>query len=74
MTLARGYAAGPTLAFASDKTLIRAYLEGGIRNADRAILETGPPLFESDDMRQGVDTVVKLGAKKLIGNVNFKGR
>jgi enoyl-CoA hydratase/carnithine racemase len=73
-TLARSYAAGPTLALAADKALIRAYLEGGIRDADRAILESGPPLFESDDMRSAVDTVVKLGARKLIGNVDFRGR
>jgi enoyl-CoA hydratase/carnithine racemase len=73
-TLARGYAAGPTLAFAADKALIRAYLDSGIRNADRAILESGPALFESDDMHAGVNTVVNYGAKKLIGNVPFKGR
>jgi enoyl-CoA hydratase/carnithine racemase len=72
--LVRRYAAGPTRAFATGKALVRAYLEGGVRNADRAILESASPLFETDDMRRGVETVLQLGARKLTGNVEFTGR
>jgi enoyl-CoA hydratase/carnithine racemase len=72
--LARGYAAGPTRAFATGKALIRAHLDGGIRTADRALLESAPPLFETEDMRRGVETVLQLGARKAIGTVKFSGR
>ena len=44
---------GPTLAYAAGKRMVRAYLEGGTRAADKVVDEVAPPLFESEDMRAG---------------------
>ena len=72
--LARHYAAGPTRAFAAGKALVRGYLDGGIRNADRAILESATPLLESADMRLGVATLLELGGRNFLGKAQFTGR
>lgn len=71
--LARRYAAGPTQAFATGKALIRTYLDSGVRQADRVILDIAPALFETDDMRTAVDLLLAKGAKALIGGVEFTG-
>src|SRR5271168_2239812 len=42
-------AKGPTLAYAVGKQAVRAYLEGGVRAADRAVDEFAPSLFASED-------------------------
>jgi enoyl-CoA hydratase/carnithine racemase len=72
--LARRYAAGPTRALAAGKTLIRAYLDGDMRAADRAVLESAAPLFDTEDMRHGVHTMLTLGGRKFLGKAEFKGR
>src|ERR1700751_446529 len=46
-------ARGPTLAFAVGKRIVRAYLDGGVRAADRVVDEVAPTLFDSEDMRAG---------------------
>src|SRR6202158_1363710 len=46
---ARAFAArlakGPTLAYAAGKRIVRAYLDGGTRAAERGVAASGPPLF-----------------------------
>jgi enoyl-CoA hydratase/carnithine racemase len=67
-------AAGPTRAHAVTKRLIRAYLDGGTRAADRTILDLAPPLFETEDMKGGVATLLEHGARELARRAHFEGR
>ncbi|MGC2324431.1 MAG: enoyl-CoA hydratase/isomerase family protein [Terriglobales bacterium] len=67
-------ASGPTLAYAAGKRMVRAYLEGGTRAADRVVDEVGPPLFHSEDMRAAVDALVQYGARSFRDKVVFQGR
>jgi enoyl-CoA hydratase/carnithine racemase len=65
---------GPTLAYAAGKRIVRAYLEGGVRAADRVVDEVGPPLFQSEDMRAAVAALVEHGARNFRDKVIFQGR
>jgi enoyl-CoA hydratase/carnithine racemase len=67
-------ASGATLAFAAGKKIVRAYLEGGIRNADRAVAEIAPELFETADMRAGVQGLLEHGPREFRKKVVFDGR
>jgi enoyl-CoA hydratase/carnithine racemase len=67
-------ASGPTLAYAAGKRMVRAYLEGGIRAADKLVGEVGPPLFQSEDMRAAVAALVEHGARNFRDKVVFHGR
>src|SRR5208283_4126814 len=44
---------GATIAYAAGKRIVRAYLDGGVRAADKVVDEVAPPLFATD-MRAGV--------------------
>lgn len=74
LSLARRYAAGPTRALAAGKTLIRAATEAAISNADRALLDVAPGLFETRDMQGGVAALLEHGSRAVIGKVRFRGR
>src|SRR5713101_2708758 len=65
---------GPTLAYAAGKRIVRAYVEGGVRAADRAVDEVAPPLFESEDMRAGVAGLLEHGPRSFRDKVVFQGR
>ena len=65
---------GPTLAYAAGKRMVRAYLDSGIRAADRVVGEVGPPLFQSKDMRAAVAALVEHGARNFRDKVIFQGR
>ncbi len=65
---------GPTLAYAAGKRMVRGYLDGGIRAADKLVAEVGPPLFQSEDMRAAVSALVEHGARKFRDKVIFRGR
>lgn len=65
---------GPTLAYAAGKRLVRAFLEGGVRAADKIVDEVAPPLFQSEDMRVGVAALVEHGARNFRDKVIFQGR
>ncbi|HYN14500.1 MAG TPA: enoyl-CoA hydratase/isomerase family protein [Terriglobales bacterium] len=65
---------GPTLAYAAGKRIVRAYLEGGVRAADRVVDEVAPPLFQSEDMRVAVAALVEHGARSFRDKVFFQGR
>jgi enoyl-CoA hydratase/carnithine racemase len=67
-------AAGPTLAYAAGKRIVRAHLEGGVRAADQVVDEVAPPLFESEDMRAGVAALLEHGPRHFRGKVVFRGR
>ncbi|MGO9602405.1 MAG: enoyl-CoA hydratase/isomerase family protein [Candidatus Binataceae bacterium] len=67
-------ATGPTIALAAGKRIVRAYLEGGVRAADKVIDEVAPPLFDSEDMRAGVDGLLQYGPRAFRDKVIFRGR
>src|SRR5271154_4262106 len=65
---------GATLAYAAGKRIVRAYLEGGVRAADKVVDEVAPPLFESEDMRAGVAGLLEHGPRSFRDKVIFRGR
>jgi enoyl-CoA hydratase/carnithine racemase len=67
-------ASGATLAFAAGKKIVRAYLERGIRAADALVDEIAPALFETADMRAGVDGLIEHGPRQFRDKVIFQGR
>jgi hypothetical protein len=67
-------ASGPTLAYAAGKRIVRAYLDGGIRAADKLVDDVAPPLFQSEDMRAAVAALVEYGARNFRDKVVFQGR
>ena len=74
MAFAERLARGATLAFAAGKKIVRAYLEGGIRNADRVVSEIAPALFETADMRAGVQGLLEHGPREFREKIVFDGR
>ena len=67
-------ASGATLAYAAGKRFVRAYLERGIRAADALVDEMAPALFETADMRAGVDGLLEHGPRQFRNKVIFQGR
>src|SRR5271156_5760197 len=65
---------GATLALAAGKRIVRAYLEHGVRAADKVVDEVAPPLFESEDMRAGVAGLLEHGPRGFRDKVIFRGR
>ncbi len=65
---------GPTLAYAAGKRIVRAYLDGGIRAADKVVDEVAPPLFATEDMRAGVAGLLEHGPRTFRDKVVFHGR
>jgi hypothetical protein len=51
-----------------------AYLDAGVRAADRVVGEAAPALFDSEDMRAGVAGVLEHGVRNFRGKVVFNGR
>ena len=73
-TFAERLARGATLAFPAGKKFVRAYLEGGIRKADEMVGELAPSLFDSADMRAGVQALLQHGPGQFRAKVAFHGR
>jgi enoyl-CoA hydratase/carnithine racemase len=69
MKFATELAAGPTLAHAATKRLVRTYLEEGARGADARVREIASALFDTDDLKGAVDSFLRDGP----GNATFKG-
>ena len=67
---ARKLANGPTLAHAATKTLVRAFLDGGVRGADRDTPQIVGPLFDTEDLQNAVKSFLREGP----GKATFKGR
>ena len=70
LSAARKLAAGPTLANAATKRMVRAYLEHGVRGADERVGEIAAPLFATEDLQNAVKTFLDEGP----GKATFKGR
>jgi enoyl-CoA hydratase len=66
---ARRLASGPTLAHHATKRIVRAFLEDGVRGADRVTAEIGPPLYETEDLKRAVESFLEEGP----GKATFRG-
>ncbi len=69
MTLAKRLAAGPTVAHAATKRMVRAFLDEGVRGADARIGEIAGPLFDTEDLKEAVRSFLEQGP----GKATFKG-
>jgi enoyl-CoA hydratase/carnithine racemase len=67
---ARRLAAGPTLAHAATKHMIRLAVEDGVEAADAALPEQGAKVMASDDLQNGARTLLEKGP----GHATFTGR
>lgn len=70
MAFARELAAGPTLAHAATKRILRAYREGGVEAADGITPGEFSGLFASEDLRGAVRSFLDEGP----GKATFRGR
>jgi enoyl-CoA hydratase len=71
MKFAEHLAVGPPKAHDATKRMVRAFLdEGGVRGADKHVGDTVAPLFETEDLRNAVQTFLKEGP----GKATFEGR
>lgn len=70
MRFAERLASGPTVAHGETKRIVRAYLRGGIDEADRVTPEAFSGLFESEDLQGAVRTFIEKGP----GKATFEGR
>jgi enoyl-CoA hydratase/carnithine racemase len=68
--LAERLAAGPTRAHAATKEILRAYLEGGVDQANAITAEAAGRLWDTEDLRQGVKSFLADGP----GQATFHGR
>ena len=63
-------AAGPTLAHAITKRVVRTAIDSGLRAADLSIPELSAPLFDSSDLVSGIASLLKNGP----GKATFEGK
>jgi enoyl-CoA hydratase/carnithine racemase len=63
-------AAGPTLAHAASKRMIRLAVDEGVEAADQALPEAGAKVMASEDLQNGAKTLLEKGP----GNASFEGR
>ena len=70
LDFARRLAAGPTLANAATKRMVRAFLEHGVRGADDRVGEIAGSLFATEDLQNAVDKFLAEGP----GKAEFHGR
>jgi enoyl-CoA hydratase len=69
LRFAQRLASGPTRAHHATKRIVRAFLDDGVRGADAVTAEIGAPLFETDDLRQAVESFLTEGP----GKASFQG-
>jgi enoyl-CoA hydratase/carnithine racemase len=70
MRFAQRLASGPTKAHAATKRIVRAYLRGGIDEADRMTSEQFAELFATEDLQNAVKSFLAEGP----GKATFEGR
>ena len=70
MRFAERLANGPTIAHGETKRIVRAYLRGGVEEADRVTPEVFSGLFATEDLRGGVKSFLEEGP----GKAEFQGR
>ena len=61
---------GPTLAYGAVTTLIQETVNNGVLAADNILPKIAAPLFESDDMKSGIQSLLEHGP----GNAVFAGK
>jgi enoyl-CoA hydratase len=69
--LAAELAAGPTVAHAMTKQILRRFREGGMPAADEAVRTEAADLFASEDLQNAVKTFLEHGGP---GHAKFEGR
>jgi enoyl-CoA hydratase len=69
MAFAHRLADGPTKAHGATKQIVRAYLRGGVEEADRVTPEVAGALFETEDLQGAVRSFLSDGP----GKATFKG-
>ena len=69
MKFAAELAAGPTLAHAATKRLVRVAVDEGARAADDRIRDIASALFDTEDLQGAVDSFLSDGP----GKAGFKG-
>ena len=67
---AQRLAQGPTLAHNATKAILRAYAAGGIKAADASTPTVAADLFNSADLRSGIESFLHAGP----GHASFAGR
>jgi enoyl-CoA hydratase/carnithine racemase len=67
---AQQLAAGPTIAHGATKAVVRAFVEGGVPEADARTPEITAPLVETEDLRNAVRSFLTEGP----GKATFEGR
>jgi enoyl-CoA hydratase/carnithine racemase len=67
---ARDLADGPTRAHAATKAIVRAFLRGGVEEADRITPDTAGALFATEDLQGAVASFLAEGPDKA----SFRGR
>ena len=70
MKFAHSLAAGPTVAHAMTKRIVRAYLDGGIERADEVTPGVFADLFATEDLQGAVRSFLDVGP----GKATFTGR
>lgn len=70
MKFAHRLAAGPTMAHAATKRIVRAFCEGGVERADAVTPEQFAGLFETEDLHNAVRSFLADGP----GKATFEGR
>jgi enoyl-CoA hydratase/carnithine racemase len=68
--LVQDLAAGPPLAHAATKQVIREYRGGGVERANDRVSEIAGALFDTEDLRAAVQTFLEHGR----GRAEFHGR
>jgi enoyl-CoA hydratase/carnithine racemase len=61
---------GPTAAIRSAKKIINSYNASGIAESDRLMVELAGPIFDTEDVKTGVDSLLKNGP----GKAKFSGK
>jgi enoyl-CoA hydratase len=61
---------GPPLANKAIKQILHAWRSGGVAAADRVNLDEGPTVMMSEDLKDGVESLVEYG----LGHATFHGR
>ncbi|MFX0001181.1 MAG: hypothetical protein ACFE9Q_15285 [Candidatus Hodarchaeota archaeon] len=61
---------GPTIAFNTIKRLLREYFNAGLEKSEKLLLEIVPKLFETEDIKIGIESFKRKGPGKAI----FKGK
>lgn len=70
LSFAQRLAAGPTVAHAATKRMIRLAVDEGVEAADAALPKIGARVMASEDLQNGARTLLEKGP----GNASFEGR